>query len=47
MGKQKQKQGQMQKQKRISPAEIIFAPFIAVENVVEKIASRVVLWIIA
>ena len=42
-----QKQGQRQKRKRISMAEIIFAPFIMVEIVVEKVTARGVLWILA
>ena len=37
------KQIQRQKRKRISLAEMVFSPFIAVEMVIEKVAAEIVL----
>ena len=45
--KKNMKNGHKQKQKRISPAKIVFAPFVMAENVVEAVAAKIVLWVIA
>jgi hypothetical protein len=47
MAKQRQRRKQRQGRRRISPAEIIFSPFIMIENIVETAAAEIVLRVIA
>ena len=39
----KQKQGQKRRQKKISPAEIVFFPAVLIEKAIEAIAAEIVL----